>query len=90
MGAFRHANETVSGHGAIAVTPSDVTIFQTCRSIYVGVAGNITVRMADFQQSQQARDDNVLFSNVPVGIFPIQVDKVYATGTAATNIVALY
>ncbi|WP_442894415.1 spike base protein, RCAP_Rcc01079 family [Bradyrhizobium sp. AZCC 1708] len=32
----------------------------------------------------------VLFSTVPVGWFPVQVRRVNATGTTATNIVAVY
>lgn len=83
MAAFRDVNSTVPAHGAVAVTPHDTTVFPLCRSLYVGTAGNITVRMADGQ-------DTVAFANVPVGILPIQVDKVYTTGTGASNIVALY
>lgn len=83
MAAVRSANGTVAAFNAVAVTLSDSTIIPVCRSLYVGTTGNITVRMAD-------GNDNILFSNVPVGIFPIQVDKVYSTGTAASNIVALY
>jgi hypothetical protein len=83
MAAYRDANATVGAHGAIAVTPSDSTTFPVTRALYVGGTGNITVRMADGQ-------DTVLFTAVPVGIFPIQVDKVYSTGTGATAILALY
>lgn len=83
MGSYRSADATSPAHGAVAITTNDSTVIPTTRSIYVGVTGNITVRMADGQ-------DTVLFSNVPVGVFPIQVDKVYATGTTATNMLALY
>jgi hypothetical protein len=83
MSAYRHANNTVSAHGATAVTPSDATVLPVCRALYVGTTGNITVRMADGQ-------DNILFTAVAVGIFPIQVDKVYSTGTTAGAIVAMY
>ncbi|MEH2573474.1 hypothetical protein V1272_002809 [Bradyrhizobium sp. AZCC 1708] len=31
-----------------------------------------------------------MFSTVPVGWFPVQVRRVNATGTTATNIVAVY
>lgn len=82
-GAFRTADSTCPAHGAVAVTPSDVTVFDTARSLYIGTTGNLTVRMADGQ-------DNVLFTAVPVGILAIQVDKVYATGTLAAAILALY
>ena len=81
-GAFRTSNATVSAHGAVAVVPSDATIFPITRALYVGVSGNISVHMADEQ--------TITFVGVPVGIFPIQVDKVNATSTTAASIVALY
>ena len=47
---------------ADAVTPSDATVFANpTRSLYIGVSGNVAVRM---YRSQQV----VTFSNVPVGI----------------------
>ena len=81
-GKYTSANATVSAHSALAVTPSDSTILPTTRALYVGTTGNLSVVMAD--------DGNtVLFSNVPVGIFPIQVIQVLAA-TTASNIVALW
>jgi len=82
MSAFRSADATVSAHGAVAITPSDATIIPVTRAIYVGVTGDINVRMADGQ--------TIVFTSVPVGIFPIQVDQVLNTSTTATNMVALY
>jgi hypothetical protein len=82
-GAFRNANATVAAHAATTVVASDATVFPVCRGLYVGTTGNLTVRMASTQATQ-------LFSNVPVGIFPIQVDMVLSTGTTAADIVALY
>lgn len=81
-GSYRSSDATVSAHGAVVVVTSDATIIPITRGLYIGVTGNISVRMADEQ--------TVTFLNVPVGIFPIQVDKVNATATTATNIVALY
>jgi hypothetical protein len=66
----------------LAVTPSDVTVLNPTRALYIGTTGNLTVRMYGGQ-------NNVTFTTVPVGIFPIQVDRVLATGTTASNIVAL-
>jgi hypothetical protein len=85
MSAYRSANATVSAFDARVVTPSDsaVLVNGPSRALYVGSSGNLTVRMGDGQ-------NQILFSNVPAGIFPIQVDMVYATGTTAANIVALY
>lgn len=64
------------------ITPSD-TLLQTAkmRAIYVGVAGDITVK----NQSGQT----VLFKAVPVGTLRITAPYVMSTGTAATNLVAL-
>lgn len=51
--------------------------------LYVGGAGNIRVMTAG--------GDDIVFSAVPVGTFlPVQVIRVYATNTTATNIVALW
>lgn len=71
-----------SGHGAAAITPSDNTIIPTTRAVYVGVSGNIAVR--------HANGDLVTYTAVPVGPFPIQVDKVLSTNTTATTMIAMY
>ena len=83
--AYLSADATVSAHRASAVTTSDSTVFaQPTRALYIGAAGNITVDMADGGTS-------VLFVGVQGGtLLPIQVTRVYATGTTATSIVALY
>jgi hypothetical protein len=68
---------------AVAITTSDATVIPVTRGIYVGGAGNLTVRMEDGQ--------TVLFTAVAVGvILPIAVDMVLATGTTATALVAVY
>lgn len=91
MGSYRSADATVSAHGAVVVVPSDSTIIPTCRGIYVGVSGNITVRMADaINGGGNGPNDNITFANVPVGFAPIQADKIYATGTTATSLLVLY
>lgn len=65
------------------VVPSDVTnLSSPCRSIYVGVSGNISAVM-------YGDGATVVFANVPVGIFPIQATRINATGTTATTMVAL-
>ena len=51
-------------------------------AIFVGVAGNITCRLQDDSA-------DVLFSNVPIGIFEIRTDFIRAVGTAATDMVGL-
>jgi hypothetical protein len=70
-----------AGYG-VAVTPSDSTVLPMTRALYVGTAGN--VRVDDI-------NDTVTYTNVQAGsILPVQVSRVRATGTTASNIVALY
>lgn len=78
------ADATVSARRAEAVTTSDTVIFeQPTRGVYVGGAGDLKVDMVS--------GGTVTFSGVGAGsLLPIQVVRVYAIGTAATNIIALY
>lgn len=70
--------------GAVAVTPSDSTVFDPTFGVYVGGAGNVAADLKD-------EGKNVVFTAVPAGTFlPLQVTRIYATGTTATSIVALY
>ena len=82
MTKYQTADAVVSAHKSASITPSDVTMFEVTRALYVGGAGDLTVTMAD--------GNSQLFTAVPVGVFPIQVTAVKATGTTATGIVALY
>jgi len=51
--------------------------------LYVGVGGDVKVRTAG--------GDDTTFIGVPSGSFmPVQVSRVYTTGTSATNILALW
>jgi len=71
--------------GGEAITPSDVTNFTrgVCNGIYVGGTGAIAMVMMD--------DTVVTLAAVPAGIIlPFLAKRVNATGTAATNLVALY
>ena len=71
---------------ASAVTPSDSAAVGAggyCVGLWVGGAGNVAVVLAS--------GVSVTFTSVPAGtLLPIYVTKVKATGTTATNIVALY
>lgn len=77
---------------AEAVTPSDSINIPNPASadgpqlgcaLFVGTGGNIVVQMAGGGTAQ--------FNNIANGQFlPIQVVKVLATGTTATNILALF
>lgn len=71
--------------GAFPVTPNDSTdLATTARALYVGGAGNVSI---DDLSGRTA----VVFTAVPAGmILPVRAKRVRATGTTATNIVALY
>lgn len=70
--------------GARAVTPSDVAFFSEPVSLYVGGTGNVVVTPA-------GREADVTFTNFPGGsVLPCRVHAVKATGTTATNIIAVY
>lgn len=68
---------------AIAVTPNDSTDIPLTSGIFVGGAGNISVTMQSGKQ--------ITFTAPQVGtILPIHAKRVWATGTTATNLIALY
>jgi len=82
-GAYRTADATVSAHDGRAVTPSDSTDINGSRGLWVGTGGDIQVTMS----SEQV----LTFEAVPSGyLLPIQVTRVWATGTTASGIIALY
>lgn len=76
--------ETDPARGVAAVTTSDSADLTggICRSLYVGGTGNIKLTAAD--------GTTATLNSVAVGILPVKAKRVWATGTTATNIVALY
>ncbi len=70
-----------------AVTPSDtVQLSDDTHALYIGGAGDVAVIFAE-----DATLTPVTLKAVPVGtVLPVSVIQVMATGTTATNIVALY
>ncbi|WP_295174434.1 hypothetical protein [uncultured Brevundimonas sp.] len=71
---------------AAAVTPSDAADLTTyAKALYVGAAGNVRVLTVGGEDG-----DAVTFANHPVGWLPVQVRRVLATGTTATQIVAAF
>ena len=76
---------THSATVCLAVTPSDSTdlTYSTCRAIYVGGDGDISL--------VDGNGATIVFSGVTAGsILPVQTARVNATGTTATSIIALY
>jgi len=73
-----------SAENAAVITPSDTVALTTpTLRIYVGVSGDVKVDMVGV-------GSGIVFKAVPVGPLDVQATKVYATGTTATNLVALY
>ncbi len=69
---------------AAAVTPNDSTdLGTTCRALYIGVSGDVKVNMA-------GSGDDIVFKAAPVGMLPVRASRVHATGTTATDIVAVW
>lgn len=81
---YTSADATVSARSATAVVPSDTVVAEApTRALYVGGPGNIKVDMVS--------GGTVTFYNAAAGsLLPIQVVRIYATGTTATNVLALY
>ena len=75
--------ERVSASGAFAIVPNDsANLTKYTYGIYVGGTGNLKVDMED--------GSTVTYSSVPVGFHHnLRIKKVYATGTTATNLIAL-
>lgn len=66
-----------------SITPSDANAIQKTKGIYVGASGDLRVEMAG--------GGVVTFVDLAAGVVhPLQVIRVYATGTTATGIVGLY
>lgn len=86
MYAIDEASLINHARGAVAVTPSDTVALATeSRWLYIGTGGSKTLKVT------MANGDVVSFGNVSSGdLLPLRVTLVWATGTSATNIVALY
>lgn len=83
---FKTSLDSPIANGA-AVTPSNSTDLPiTTRGIYLGATGDVKCELAG-----AVAGTFVTFTALAGGVIhPIRVRKVYATGTTATGIVALY
>lgn len=82
-GAEPGLNAPASGGVAIVGDDNNNLAAVPARSLYIGVTGDVKVALAD-------QGDIVTFKNVPVGILPVRIRRLYATGTTATQVLALY
>lgn len=80
---FRESLDSPAGNAA-AITPSNTTnLTKVTRGIYIGVAGTVRVITAAGQ--------TVSFVGAAAGtVIPVRAARVTATGTTATNLVALW
>lgn len=75
--------QTISAQAASAITPNNTSDIRVTRGLYVGVAGDVKVDMAD--------SSTVTFTGLASGmVHPLAVKRVYATGTTATGIIGVY
>lgn len=79
-----HNDPTAPYLSGQSVTPHDTNELNAiCRGIYVGGAGNVTIVTPS--------GDTLTFTAVPVGtILPVYARIIKATGTTATNLLALW
>ncbi len=71
------------GYNAATIIPSDASDLPTAsRAIYVGTSGDLNVTLVG--------GATVTFKNVPAGVLPLRVSRVLATGTSATDLVAVW
>ena len=85
------AYQKLQGYRAEVVVPSDTVVIPSPGGgsgvnngcvLYIGVTGDLKVTTSG--------GDDIVFKNVPVGFFPVNVLKVWATGTVASEIIALW
>jgi hypothetical protein len=84
--AQRSTEISSQARGAYAVSPNDGTdLNPPAKALYVGSAGDLVVLPINATDDSQT----VTLANHPVGYVPIQVRRVFATGTIAAGIIAL-
>jgi hypothetical protein len=84
---FDHENfASAPARRCIAITPTDSDdVGVATKAVYVGVAGDVSLVAYD-----NPDNTGVLFKNVPAGSWlPVRARRIRATGTTATNIIAL-
>lgn len=84
--AQRSTAVSSQARGAYAVSPSDsVDLDPPAKALYVGSAGDLVVLPINAADDTQT----VTLANHPVGYVPMQVRRVFSTGTIASGILAL-
>lgn len=84
--AFNSLALTAPASRFVAVTPDDSNnLPQACRAIYVGGAGNVAITGQDDADGQKTT-----FAVTAGQILPVMAKRIFANGTTATGLVALY
>lgn len=75
---------TAPPENAAAIQPSDGAILgHATRAVYVGGSGTLRVEMMSGEE--------IVFAGLTAGmVLPVRVQKVFASGTTATDLVALW
>jgi hypothetical protein len=74
-----------NAEGALTVTPNDSTDLSKgyTKGIYIGTSGDLSVILRD--------GSTAIFKSISAGVIhPISATRINATGTTASNIVAVY
>ena len=84
MGFLPTAKVTQQAIRAVAITPSNsVDLTVSGAVVFIGVGGDVKVTTVS--------GDTAVFKNLASGsVLAVQVRRVWATGTTATDIIALY
>lgn len=83
--AQRSTEISSQARGAVAVSPSNTVDLTTyAKGLYIGTAGDLKILPVNNDDAAP-----VTLANHPVGYCPIQVRRVYSTGTTAGGIIAL-
>lgn len=81
--AFNAQAVTPNNNADLVLSGATITGIDNGACLYIGTGGNITITTIGGQ--------TVTLTNLADGVFvPIQVRRVFATGTTASNILALY
>ena len=88
---FQHQKSQLesAAQDGFAIVPNDTTVFdQPTRAIYIGQAGDLTVKMLGYDGVTHT---TLTFTAVSAGtVIPIRVVAVLATGTTADLILGLF
>jgi hypothetical protein len=73
----------IQAREAFSISPNDSADLEvTGSTLYIGVSGDVKVTTYD--------GTDIVFKNVPVGFMPVKVNRVWATGTTASEIIGMY